>query len=86
MNFKSLYLLGFGTGLLLSACGNSDSPPTSQPQTPLQSTPQTPAPAVRPVAAKNRGEMVFKKCRTCHTLKEGSVTRLDQIFMPLWGL
>lgn len=52
----------------LAACGNAGNDTPS----PSESTPvSTPGTAPAPVQTVDRGKLLFKKCRVCHSLEEG---------------
>lgn len=70
MNFKSLYLLGISATLSLASCG-PDASESSAPE-PVIQKPIAAKVAKKPEkTAEQRGARVYKKCRVCHTLKEG---------------
>ncbi len=85
---KPLTLLG--ASLLFAACGGQDSA-VSQPS---QGVAAAPAPAITQTAAQTlspkealmkRGEKLYKRCQTCHTLNEGGKHKVGPNMWDLYG-
>lgn len=74
MKFNSLYFIGILCTGALAACGaQSDAPSKSSQPKQISQTANVPAKASEQVkpGTVDRGKLLFKKCQTCHTLKEG---------------
>ena len=91
MTHNLLKLLGFSLVLGLTACGGNQSEPTQaapEPKPQVTETKPTEAPkAVESSAPKtvDRGQVVFKKCQTCHTLAEGDRHKVGPNLYGMFG-
>lgn len=90
---KPLFFIAFTSFSLLSACGGEsestaeNQAETIQPKTsnddPASETTETVQAAPMPVV--NRGEALFKRCKTCHTLNEGGAHKTGPNLHGIFG-
>lgn len=87
---KPLIYLFFSSSILLSACGEKpESTVTSQPKPSNSSVEvvkvaqQAQTKAVQPV--QDRGEKLYKRCRTCHTLNENGANKSGPNLFGIFG-
>ncbi len=95
MNSKSLNFIAIAVCLGLAACGGSDT--GSSKSSPESNSAPAPSPAPTttetansettpaPVQTVDRGQVVFKKCRTCHTLGDGERHKVGPNLYGMFG-
>jgi len=87
--------LSFALAIGLSACGGADSDKAVKNQTPPnstvnnsavepQSTEKKPV-TTQQVKAVSRGEKLYSRCKTCHTLKDGGKHRVGPNLWDIYG-
>ena len=74
------------TAILLTACGNA----SSAPEVGTQSGPITQRTPATPVAKKvrtpmERGKILYKRCKACHTLDEGGKNKVGPNLWNIWN-
>ena len=82
MPHKTLFLFMSISALAVSACGGSSDSNTASTPAPAPTTQveTTVAEAVQPV---DRGQVLYKRCRTCHTLEQDGRHKVGP---NLWGI
>jgi len=72
---------------VLTACGGADSAPEVRQQTsPTGQTEQIiPAKAKAERSPMERGAILFKRCKACHTLEEGGRKKVGPNLWAIWG-
>ncbi len=87
MRRKSLFLLSIASIFLISSCGNKTETPTKTAKTEPVATAEVPVEQAQetPVKTVDRGEVVFKKCRTCHTLEQDGRHKVGPNLYGMFG-
>ncbi len=88
MRSKNMILLTFVSAIVVTACGNSDtsSTPQSQPAPASKPAPVTSSGSqTAPVKTVDRGQTLYKRCRTCHTLGQGEPHKVGPNLYGIFG-
>ena len=92
-NYKALFLLAFFAPLLTSSCGEKsvvDAPKTDNSIQHTSKTPKTETPKLAEASSNtapkpDRGQMLYKRCATCHTLKPGARNKVGPNLNGVFG-
>ena len=92
-NHKILFLLTFFAALLTSSCGEKSVAPPQKTENSAQNalnTPKNEVPKLAETAPNaalkpDRGQMLYKRCATCHTLKPGARNKVGPNLNGVFG-
>ncbi len=93
MSHKPLILLSIFTLTLVSACGEKNVKKTTNPEksivtttkTPDNAVPKSAEPIVVAAPKPDRGQVLYKRCATCHTLEQGGRNKVGPNLSGIFG-